>query len=91
MGGFAGGLYFGVSKGRRGVAGLPTKLAESGDKKEGFKSKTSAWWFVVLVLKVQAKGELGMLYLSPGDLRFVLASLAFIWLCMEPLTAGLRE
>jgi hypothetical protein len=66
-------------------------LAESGDRKEDDMSKASDWRFVALVLKVRAEGELGMLDLSPGDLRVILASLASIWLCMEPPTAGLRR
>ena len=32
-----------------------------------------------------------MFDLSPVDLRFILASLASIWFCIEPPTAGLRE
>ena len=71
--------------------GLPTELAESGDKEEEVESRASDWRFVALVLKVRAEGELGMLDLSPGDLRFILASLASIWHCMEPPTAGLRR
>ena len=42
-------------------------------------------------LKVRADGELGIGDLSPGDLRFMLASLASIWLCIEPPTAGLKR
>ena len=70
---------------------LPKELAESGDKEEEDESKANYWWFVALVLKVQAKGELGMSDLSPGDLRYILASSVSIWLCMEPPTAGLRR
>jgi hypothetical protein len=36
-------------------------------------------------------GGTGMLYLSPGDLRFILASLASIRLCIQPPTARLRR
>jgi hypothetical protein len=53
-------------------------LAESGDKKEEDESNAGDWRFVALVLKVRPEGELGMLDLSPGDLRFILASLASI-------------
>ena len=49
------------------------------------------WRLVALVLKVPVEGELGMLDLSPGNLRIILASLAPIWLCIELLTAGLRR
>jgi hypothetical protein len=37
------------------------------------------------------RGGTGMVDLSPGDLRFILASLASIWLCIQPPTAGLRR
>ena len=47
---------------------------------------TGDWRFVALVLKVRAEGELCLL-----NLRFILAILASIWLCMEPLTTGLRR
>jgi hypothetical protein len=43
------------------------------------------------MLKVWAKGELGMLDLSPGDLKFIVANLASIRLGMEHPTAGRRR
>ena len=63
---------------------FPTKLAESGNKKE----ELAVW---ALVLKVRAEGELGMLDLSPGDWKFILASLGSVWLCMDSPTAMLRS
>ena len=78
MGVVAGGLEFGTlfSKVRRGVARVA--LAELGDKKGDNESNASDWQFVVVVSKVRAEGEPGTLDLSPGDLRFILASLASI-------------
>ncbi len=72
--------------------GLPAVSAVSGDREEDVESKARGWRFgLALVLKVRAEGKLGMVDLSPGDLRFILASLASIWLCIEPPTAGLRR
>ena len=45
---------------------------------------------MALVLKVRAMG-MEKLDLSPVDLRFILASLASIWLCIETPTARLRK
>jgi hypothetical protein len=36
------------------------------------------------------EGELGIFDLSPGEFRFIQASLASIWLCMEPPMARLK-
>jgi len=69
---------------------LPTDLAASGERKDEDESKARDWQFVALGLKVRAEGELGVLDLSPRDLRLILASLASIWLYMEASTAGLR-
>ena len=41
--------------------------------------------------KLRAVGEAGRLDFKPGDFKFMLASLASIWLCMEPPTAGERR
>ena len=60
------------------MLGLPTKLAESGDKKGDDESNGSDWRFVVLVLKMRAEGEPGILDLSLEDLRSILASLGSI-------------
>ena len=57
------------------LLGLPMKLAESGDKKGDDESNGSHWRFVVLVLRMWAKGEPGILDLSLEDLRSILASL----------------
>lgn len=54
--------------------GLSTVLAVYGDRKEEEVSKANDWGFVALVLKVPAEREPGMVDLSPGDLRFILAS-----------------
>ena len=43
-----------------GSLGLPTKLVESGDKKEQLESKARDWRFVALVLKVLVERELGV-------------------------------
>ena len=67
---------------------------ESGDKKVKVELELNAgdWRVGALALKVWVERELGVLDLSPGDLRFVPASLAYIWFCvMEPLTARLRR
>ena len=37
------------------------------------------------------RGGTGHVRLGPGDLRFILVSLASIWLCMIPPTARLRR
>ena len=64
---------------------------ESGDKEDEDESKASDWRFVAPVLKVRAEGELGTLDLSPGDLRSILASLAYIWVSMDHPTARLTS
>ena len=93
MHGFVGGFQFGalLGKGATASLGLPTVLAASEDRKEEDESRARDWRLMALVLKVQAEGELGMLDLSPSDLRFILASLASIWLCIESPTVGLRR
>ena len=48
-------------------------LAESGDKK-----------LFMLPEKLRAVGEAGKVDFNPGDFKFILASFASIWLCIEP-------
>ena len=60
------------------MLGLLMVLAAFGNRNEEDESKARDWRLVALVLKVRAEGELGMLDLSPGNLRFILASLASI-------------
>jgi hypothetical protein len=50
---------------------LLTALAVSVDRKEELESEASDWRFgFALVLKVRVEGELGVVELSPDDLRF---------------------
>jgi hypothetical protein len=93
MRGVAGSFEFGtqLSEGQRGVAWATDGIGGIQRRNEDDEPNVRDWRFVALVLMVRTEGELGMLDLSPGDLRFILASLASIWLCMEPPTAGLRR
>ena len=55
---------------------LPVALfADSGERKE---------LPTALPEKLRAVGEAGRLDFKPGDFKLMLASLASIWLCMEP-------
>ena len=65
---------------------------ESGDKKVELELNAGDWRVGAPALKVWVERELGVVDLSPGDLRFIPANLAYIWFCaMEPLTARLRR
>ena len=69
----------------RGGVGMPTVLAESGDRKEP-ESKARDRRFVALVKPVWEEGRVRVL-----DLRFMSAILASICLCMNLVTARLRR
>ena len=55
----------------------PVLFADSGERKE---------LPTALPEKFRAVGDAGRLDFKPGDFKFMLASLASIWLCMDPRT-----